>query len=242
MEEPKLEQFGLNRDLYNYLAKNRNRGHKFIRAVSVIIGWTALGIIGWQENFDESIVPRIVISAVISFFPGSVLALLIDTVLWHLYVATRNRFSKIYQKLNQYEVAHKNYVDWWNRTQESFWKSLSGKRFESELAILYSKLGYQVDFPKKGGSDKGIDFLLYQGSARIIVQCKRHNKPIGPHFARDLYGTLVSSHAHEAILASVSGFTPGVQDFVKGKRITLVSLEDIMRMTKEADANQQKKF
>jgi hypothetical protein len=237
MEEPKLEQFGLNKQQYDYLARNKNKSHKLITILSVIIGWGLFVIVAWQENSGQDIWPRVIISAVIALFPGSVAALFMDRILWHLYVDMRNKFSENYQKLNLYEAAHEDYLDWWNRTQESFWKSLSGKKFESELALLYSKLGYQVDFPKKDGPDKGIDFLLYQGRARIIVQCKRHDKPVGPHVARDLYGTLVSSHAHEAILASVSGFTPGVLEFVKGKHITLVSLEDILHMTKEANAN-----
>ena len=42
--------------------------------------------------------------------------------------------------------------------------------------------------------------------ARVIVQCKAHRKPVSPSVARELYGTLLSSKAKSAILASVSGF------------------------------------
>ena len=64
-----------------------------------------------------------------------------------------------------------------------------------------------------------------EGGMRIIVQCKAHKKPVGPHVARDLYGTLISSHARRAVLASTSGFTPGVIEFIRGKPIELLSVD-----------------
>lgn len=48
--------------------------------------------------------------------------------------------------------------------------------------------------------------------------------------ARELYGVLMHEGAEEAIIASVSGFTQGVVDFVKGKKIKLLDLEDILKM------------
>lgn len=230
MEEPKLEQFGLNKGQYDYLARNKNKSHKLITILSVIIGWGLFVIVAWRENSGQGIWPRVIISAVIALFPGSVAALFMDRGLWHLYVNMRNKFSKNYQKLNLYEAAHEDYVDWWNRTQESFWKSLSGKEFESELALLYSKLGYQVDFPQEGGPDKGIDFIIKKNGKIIIVQCKAQKTPIGPHVIRDLQGTMINSNADEAILASISGFTSGVKEYAQGKPISLVSLDDIIRM------------
>ena len=57
---------------------------------------------------------------------------------------------------------------------------------------------------------------------KLIVQCKNHKPPIGPSVARELYGTLMASDAQRAILASVSGFTKGVNEFVAGKPIELI--------------------
>jgi len=232
MDEPKLEQFGLIKEQYDLLSKKRLSGHKFINDLSFAVCVLTVSLIFWNTSPEED---RIFNTICAGIFLGPLVGMFVGKGAWFLFIRSRSRYSQEYRKLAQYEASHKNYEEWWNRTQESFWLSLSGKQFESELARLYSKLGYRVDLPKMGGGDKGIDFaLLYEGGARIIVQCKRHKKPVGPHAARDLYGTLINSRAQGAILASVSGFTPGVLEFVERKRIKLVSLEDIKRMVKEA--------
>ena len=82
-------------------------------------------------------------------------------------------------------------------------------------------------------ADKGIDIILKKNGKTIVVQCKAHKKPVSPHVVRDLYGTLVDSQADEAILASISGFTSGVREFVIGKPISLISLEDIIHIQKK---------
>lgn len=233
MREPKLQDFGLTKEKYDLLIKRRLKGSKLVKSVFYVIGVILIALFFWDTSSEED---RVFYAISGGFFGGSIVGMAMAQVARFLYVRLRNRHSHEYRMLNRYEVAHKDYVDWWNRTQESFWTSLSGKQFESELALLYLKLGNKVEFPQKGIGDKGIDFtLVYQGGAKIIVQCKRHKKPVGPHIARDLYGTLINSRAQGAILASVSGFTPGAVEFVKKKRITLVSLKDIKRMVMEVE-------
>ena len=79
-------------------------------------------------------------------------------------------------------------------------------------------------------NDHGIDIILYKENEKIIVQCKAHKNPAGPHVVRDLYGALVESKANSAILACTSGFTSGVYEYVKRKKIKLMNLEDIINM------------
>ena len=50
----------------------------------------------------------------------------------------------------------------------------------------------------------------------IVVQCKSHNKPVGPATARELYGAMMDFGADRAILACTAGFTKGARDFVDG--------------------------
>ncbi len=62
----------------------------------------------------------------------------------------------------------------------------------------------------------------------IVVQCKRHGKPAGPAFVRDLYGAMQHEHADGAILACTGGFTDGAYDFAKGKPMRLLDLPAIL--------------
>jgi len=122
------------------------------------------------------------------------------------------------------------------KSQPAFWTSLSGERFEQELAYIYSKMGYEVSLTPTT-SDQGVDIVLSKGGKKIIVQCKAHKRPVGTSVVRDLYGTLINfqeahPEADKAILASTAGFTSGVEEFVKDKPIRLISLEDIIHMQK----------
>lgn len=115
------------------------------------------------------------------------------------------------------------------RRLSEHWKSLSGVEFERELGALYKHLGYRVEFTPTSG-DQGIDLILRKNGRTTIVQCKRYKRPAGPAVARELLGSLTASGADHAILACTGGFTRGVEDFVRGKPITLISASDLATM------------
>lgn len=125
--------------------------------------------------------------------------------------------------------AYKAKLEEFQRSRREFWTSLSGQDFEQELANLYRRLGYEATVARAGG-DGGIDIDLFGNGEHVIVQCKAHGKPVGPHVVRDLYGTFTQSEASRAILASTSGFTSGVKNFVLGKEIELLSVDDIIQL------------
>jgi len=115
------------------------------------------------------------------------------------------------------------------RIQASHWQGLSGAEFERELKDVFAKAGYEAELTRSIG-DAGIDIWLERDGRTTIVQCKRHEQPIGVGVARELYGVLMHEGADEAIIASVSGFTQGVADFVQVKNIKLLDLKDILKM------------
>lgn len=131
--------------------------------------------------------------------------------------------------LEQYEKYQKKLKSEQYRAKREYWLKLNGNSFEQEIAGLYKKLGFDVTC-HGGSGDGGVDIFLVKGRKHIIVQCKAHKKPVGPHIVRDLHGALLNSGAHEAILVSVSGFTIGVETYVKDKPIELVDLDKILIM------------
>lgn len=225
MEEPKIEQFGITKEILNdkQLRVDKVESRLILYSFPLAAAIGAIG--GYLEG--QSLVNIIIFTITLSF--GGFLIFGIALVgLYHAYLSF---FDTTYQKVKKYKDAKAKYDSWWIRTQVEFWKSLSGKRFEQELANLYSRLGYIVSLTPTTG-DKGIDLILQKNEKEIIVQCKAHKKPVGPNVARELYGTLMAYKAHQAILASISGFSPGVREFVKSKPIKLICLQDIIYMQK----------
>ena len=139
-------------------------------------------------------------------------------------------FSKhhpLEKKIQDYLSHINGYEVWWIRTQKEFWLSLNGIAFEQELAKLFNNLGYMA-VPTPATGDGGVDIKLNRNGEKIIVQCKALNKPVGIATVRDLYGTLSHLKYDKAILASVSGFTKGVHEFIQGKPIELMDLPDYL--------------
>ncbi len=118
------------------------------------------------------------------------------------------------------------------RQQKEFWRSLTGIQFETEIASLFEKLGYEVTLTR-GSGDEGVDLYLNKNDKISVVQCKAHKKPVAPSVVRDLYGTMLHNRADEAILVTLAGFTLGVKNFVEGKPIELMSLSDIIKLQNE---------
>lgn len=137
-----------------------------------------------------------------------------------------------YQRFKKYKKAKEEYKKklWeWIRTQEIWWQSLDGRRFEMEIAMLFQKRGYKVQWRGKSG-DEGIDLILIKNNRdKIIVQCKAYRNPVGPAAVRELYGTLIHHKGKEAWLISTSGFTSGAQKFAMNKPLRLISIKEIIR-------------
>lgn len=125
---------------------------------------------------------------------------------------------------------------WLDRSRRGWWSGLSGLRFELELARLFRALGWDAT-PTRASGDGGVDIVAKRAGVKFIVQCKNHKLSTGPSVARELYGTLLASDAQRAILASVSGFTEGVNEFVEGKPIELIDLDWIIREHMQLDAS-----
>lgn len=116
------------------------------------------------------------------------------------------------------------------------WLSLSGSELEDEMATLCSRLGYGVEFTPVSG-DGGVDLILRDNNEeKVVVQCKSYKSPVGPAAARELYGSMMHFGADRAVLVCPTGFTRGVEEFVKDKQIDLVSVSDLIRLAASAEA------
>jgi HJR/Mrr/RecB family endonuclease len=138
-------------------------------------------------------------------------------------------FNKKYSNLKKYKQKLKEYENWFFRTQLDFWRSLSGRQFEIELASLLKKHGHTVKVVG-GAGDKGIDIILDNNTA---VQCKAHKSKVGPAAIRDLIGSMQNANYKQGILASVNGFSKGVYEYNKKNNIKLLDASHYIQLQKE---------
>ena len=120
------------------------------------------------------------------------------------------------------------------RKETGYWFSLSGWEFEEEVSRLFQKAGCSSVVKTKGSGDGGIDLILTdEDGTKTLVQCKAHKKEVGPHVARDLYGAMHSAGISKGIIISLGGVTQGVRDFIKGKDISIIDVNGIIKFQEE---------
>lgn len=144
------------------------------------------------------------------------------------------KFEKNTELHKRYEIyldAVKAFEYWQTVNTLDYWMNLNGHQFEEAVASAFRRIGYSAKVSKQGG-DGGIDIVLKKDSECIAVQCKAHKTPIGPSVVRDLYGTMQHFGYKQGMLVSRSGFTGGTIDFSLGKNIQLVSLTQLLTITK----------
>ena len=129
----------------------------------------------------------------------------------------------------RHRKATKKWEEWFRKTEARHWQNLSGLEFEKELADLFQRAGHKAEVTKATG-DGGVDIFLEVDGQKQIVECKAHQKPIGPKTVRELNGVMEDFEAELGIVASVSGFTKGAQEFAEGKPIKLMDLDEIIGM------------
>jgi predicted RNA-binding Zn-ribbon protein involved in translation (DUF1610 family) len=120
------------------------------------------------------------------------------------------------------------------RTQEEFWRGLTGQQFEIEFARLLQRIGYSVEHIG-GPGDLGVDLSFNTRRGRVVVQCKAHAAAIGPGAVRDLYGALLHAGATEAWLVSLAGFSIAAREFAAGKPIRLLTISEFLRDAMSTD-------
>jgi len=160
-------------------------------------------------------------------WPFFLLGLLLTPVI-NVVLTIRLRSDRKYEAFQNYQRAVLNL----ERKQRDFWYNLSPLEFEKEIARLYSRHGYRTTVTQASG-DQGIDIIMYKGTEKTIVQCKRHRNPVGPAVVREPYGALHASYAHAGILVCVGGFTKGVVAFAQDKPITLLDIDGVLELEKK---------
>jgi hypothetical protein len=179
----------------------------------------------WMDRFLEKI-------------PGLIGGLLFWTILWPFFLIalllspiTRFFFPLKHAKEEaflRYSAACEEYL----KKQESFWRTMSGLDFEHALAEIFSRHGYDVSLTKSSG-DEGVDISLRKDNRIGIVQCKRWGKPVGVSVLRDVLGTRIAHKADFAIVACTGGFTRPARTFAQQHAISLLTLENILKMNEK---------
>jgi len=231
MKKPKPDEFNLTQEFIDEVEKQSDNlfFRSFDKSFWIIVAFIAFYFGSKLEEIDlwsaEYIVGSIFLMIPVMMVLG-VGSYLLSDFYKEFFLPLLN---KKYSNHKKYKKRLKEYEQWFFRTQLDFWRSLSGRQFEIELASLLKKQGHTVKVVG-GSGDKGIDIILDGNTA---VQCKAHKSKVGPGAIRDLIGSMQNSGYRKGILASVNGFSKGVYQYNKKNNIQLLDASHYIQMQKD---------
>jgi restriction endonuclease family protein len=214
-------------------SKLRSEAEKTSKRVSIIVGLSLAGMSyyyflthSWQDEIVGLITLSIPAFVIFSFAYAIVNEILDSSInnrydLRELEQAIKEKQAYLDGELRKFKELEKKYAE--------YWLDLSGHQFEKEVAKLYEAHGYDVQVTK-GSGDGGIDIFLEKAGRRYGVQCKNHHKAIGPAAIRDLYGAMSHEGLDAGIFIASSGYTKGAKEFARNKAITLLDINNVLRM------------
>jgi len=117
---------------------------------------------------------------------------------------------------------------------------MSPEEFEELVADLFRARGYRTEVVG-GMGDHGVDIeVTGRDGARALVQCKRYaqDRWVGEREVRDLFGAFThDGRAAKAYLVTTSTFSNAARRWAKGKPITLLEGERLVKAMQEIAAS-----
>lgn len=222
MIKPRLESYGLTQEQAATLEEREKRlSSSLSNSVATAFALGGFLIVAANSAAD--------IGGAFASLAGAYFGLLISTPFAHWAKSLTKKFDARFQRVSDFKAELKAFEEWDLRTRCDFWQSMSGRRFEHELAALFKRQGYSVTVTP-GSGDGGIDIILKRTGRTTAVQCKQTRKPVGPAVVRELYGAMMASNVDDGILAALGGATIGVHDFCEDKPIRVMDLSEIIEL------------
>jgi HJR/Mrr/RecB family endonuclease len=157
--------------------------------------------------------------------------LLMIAALWSILSITIGHKKR--SQLKKYLGDKKKFDEWFILQQESFWRSLSPRDFEIQIAELYKKLGYKTEVSQYT-VDGGHDVKIEKDGYVILVQCKHWKHKVPVPVIREILGVIISEGAHAGIVACTGGFTAPSIEFARKNGIELVGIPQIIEIAQNA--------
>ena len=136
----------------------------------------------------------------------------------------------------------------WNPAESA---ELTPEKFEKQVVDWLHDTGHMLDnfevTHRKNLSGPGGNYefdavvectVLCGAQLTILVECKRHSRPIEREKINLIHAKLQAVEAHKAIVFSTSGFQSGAIKYATSKKIALVTLVDgsFLYQTRSADS------
>jgi hypothetical protein len=145
----------------------------------------------------------------------------------------KHKQEQIDAKRRKEESRQRAYDEWVAKVRvPQFLKTVDPQEFEKIVCKLFSRMGYRVEGTRYVG-DNGSDGFLFKGDSKTVLQCKRVQGSVGEPVLRDLFGTMHATGCNDAIVVTTGTVSRQAREWVEGKPIRLVEIDELNRLFKE---------
>ena len=103
---------------------------------------------------------------------------------------------------------------------------MSGHEYEFYVAEQFENQGFNAQVTK-GSGDHGVDVLVEYDNAKIAVQCKHYNSPVGNKAVQEVYSAKDIYDCELAAVVTNNTFTPAAREAAEKLGVFLLHHEDI---------------
>ncbi len=108
-------------------------------------------------------------------------------------------------------------------------EGMSPSDYERHCAALLTSLGWVVRVTK-GSGDQGADVIAEKDGVRIVLQCKKHSKPVGNKAVQEALAAMKFEDAEIAAVVSNARFTPAAQALAHRSGVALLHHSELDRV------------
>lgn len=101
-----------------------------------------------------------------------------------------------------------------------------GIAYERYCAARLSEAGWRAH-PTKASGDQGADVVAERGGTRLVLQCKRHGKPVGNGAVQEAAAARSYWSADLAAVVTNAGFTPSARRLAAATGVLLLHHDDL---------------
>ena len=114
-------------------------------------------------------------------------------------------------------------------------RNLDWYQFEKIVALIYRKLGHQVERRGGANADGGIDLVLDPATKPVAIQCKHWKTwQIGVKAIREFLGALTAAGLRDGVFVALGKFTPDAATLATRHGIRLVDAADLAELVHRA--------
>lgn len=101
-----------------------------------------------------------------------------------------------------------------------------GIAYERFCAARLEEAGWSAR-PTRASGDQGVDIVAQRGGIRLVVQCKRYNKPVGNGAVQEITAAARHWSSDMAAVVSNAGFTPAARKLAGSTGVLLLHHDDL---------------